>query len=94
MEHCLCTSLGACSCVAVWQISNITDLVPKLNTTLNPVLDQVNSAITNVDSVNNTIQTTNISSYLAQVDSSKVGRMHARFAFPNVGDPRKADDCG
>ena len=74
--------------MAVWQISNITDLVPKLNTTLNPVLDQVDSAITNVDSVNNTIQTTNISSYLAQVDSSKVGAHACQIRVPKCGIPR------
>ena len=50
----------------------MTDLEPKLNDTLNPVIEQVNTALAEVDTVNNTIHSTNVSSYVAQVDDSKV----------------------
>jgi hypothetical protein len=55
------------------QISGVLDLVPSLNKTLNPVVEQANSALDDIVSINVSLRTSNIPAYITQVDSSKVG---------------------
>ncbi len=47
--------------------------MPSLNKTLNPVVEQANSALDDIVSINVSLRTSNIPAYITQVDSSKVG---------------------
>jgi hypothetical protein len=61
-----------CVCLPLLQLTDITNLTAKINETLNPVMDQVDSALADIESANTSIRNSNVPQYIQQVDDGQV----------------------
>ncbi len=57
-----------------WQLKDITTLTAKINETLNPVMDQVDQALAEIDSANISLHNSNVPLYIGQVDDGQVSK--------------------
>jgi hypothetical protein len=76
MPH-LCVRAPTVWCPVVWQLEILTDLSKEINSTLNPVIEQVDAALAELDDLDSTFLgdlTGDLPGYIDQVDDAMVRR--------------------